>query len=254
MLLGGARPARQLYLPGGTIALADLAPIVEYPASAQFGRPLSPDHAAMRSRLGRDVERVVSAIHQTTPRKTWMQNERGSELADENLTLYVAGYNDPAAATADFKSLKEAQEADEFDIVGSVVLSRDDDGNVTVKETGTGQTGAGAWIGGGAGLIVGLFAPPLLLATALGAAIGAGIGHLVKKHDEKQMGADVEEYLPPGTSAILVVIDDQYLDNVESALTKADKKLNKAIDSGDYDDIQKAIADAADNVDDAIDS
>jgi uncharacterized membrane protein len=123
-----------------------------------------------------------------------------------------------------------------------------------VKETGTGQTGTGAWIGGGAGLIVGLFAPPLLLATALGAGIGATIGHLVKKHDEKKMGVDVEQYLPPGTSAIVVVVDDQYLDNVDSALTKADKKVNKAIDKGDYEDIQKAINDASDEVDDAVDS
>jgi uncharacterized membrane protein len=175
-------------------------------------------------------------------------------MADENLALYVASYADPAAATADFKSLKDAQDAEELDIEASAVLSRDDDGKVTVKETGTGQTGTGAWIGGGAGLLVGLFAPPLLLATALGAAIGGGIGHLVKKHDEKKMGVDVEQYLPPGTSAIVVVLDDQYLDNVDSALTKADKKVNKAIDKGDYDDIQKAINDASDEVDDAVDS
>jgi uncharacterized membrane protein len=175
-------------------------------------------------------------------------------MADENLALYVASYADPAAASADFKSLKDAQDADEFDIEASAVLSRDDDGKVTVKETGTGQTGTGAWIGGGAGLIVGLFAPPLLLATALGAGIGATIGHLVKKHDEKKMGVDVEQYLPPGTSAIVVVVDDQYLDNVDSALTKADKKVNKAIDKGDYEDIQKAINDASDEVDDAVDS
>ena len=174
---------------------------------------------------------------------------KGINLDDANLVLYAASYADSASASADFKALKDAQDADDFDVVASVVLSRDDDGKVTVKETGT-----GALLGGGAGLLLGLFAPPLLLATALGAAIGAGIGHLVKKHDEKKMGVDVEQYLPPGTSAILVVIDDEYMDNVDSALTNADKSINKAIDSGDYDDIQKAIADAADNVDDAIDS
>lgn len=175
-------------------------------------------------------------------------------MAGDNLVLYVATYGDPAAATADFKDLKEAQGIDELKIEGSVVLSRDDDGKVVVKETGGGQTGTGAMIGGGAGLVVGLFAPPLLLATALGAGIGAGIGALTKRHDEKKMGADVEQYLPVGTSAILVVLDDQYLDNIDAALGKADKKVNKAIDSGDYADIQKAIAEGADNVDDAIDS
>jgi uncharacterized membrane protein len=109
-------------------------------------------------------------------------------------------------------------------------------------------------IGGGVGLVVGLFAPPLLLSTAIGAGAGALIGELKKRHEEKKLGVDVDEYLPPGSSAIVVVLDDQYLDGVDKALTKADKKVNKAIDSGDYDKISKAIADAGDDVTDAIDS
>ena len=109
-------------------------------------------------------------------------------------------------------------------------------------------------VGGGIGLVVGLFAPPLLLSTAVGAGIGALIGDLTKKHEEKQLGVDVDEYLPSGSSAIVVVLDDQYLDRVDKTLTKANKKINKAIDSGDYDKIRKAIADAGDNVSDAIES
>jgi uncharacterized membrane protein len=139
-------------------------------------------------------------------------------------------------------------------VVGAVVMSRDTDGDVSVKESGGGEVGGGAMVGGGIGLVVGLFAPPLLLSTAVGAGIGALIGDLTKKHEEKQLGVDVDEYLPPGSSAIVVVLDDQYLDRVDKALTKADKKVNKAIDSGDYDKINKAIADAGDNVSDAIES
>ncbi len=174
-------------------------------------------------------------------------------MAGDNLVLYVASYGDPAAAVADYKDLKDAESSDELKIEGSVVLSRDDDGEVTVKETGGGQTGTGAVIGGGAGLVVGLFAPPVLLATALGAGIGAGIGELVKRYDEKKMGADAEQYLPNGTSVIVVVLDDQYLDGVQAALGKADKQLNQAIDSDDYDTIQKALSEASGEVDDAND-
>ena len=75
-----------------------------------------------------------------------------------------------------------------------------------------------------------------------------------KKHEEKKLGVDLDEYLPEGSSAILVVLDDQYLDGVESALTKADKQVNKAIDSGDYDKLQKALSKADTEVDDAVDS
>ena len=109
-------------------------------------------------------------------------------------------------------------------------------------------------LGAGAGLVVGLFAPPLLAATAIGAGIGAGIGGLKKRHEEKQLGVDVDEYLPPGSSAVVAVVDDQWADKVENALVKSDKRINKAIDSGDYDELQKAIAKSSDEVSGAITS
>jgi uncharacterized membrane protein len=174
-------------------------------------------------------------------------------MADENLTLYVASYADSASASSDYEDLKDAESTDELVIVGSVVLSRDDDGKITMNERGGGQVAGGGLFGGAAGLVVGLFAPPLLLSTAIGAGTGAVIGELSKKHEEKKMGVDVEEYLPSGTSAIVVVLDDQYLDGVDRALTRADRKVNKAIDSGDYDKIQKAISEAGDDASDAVD-
>jgi hypothetical protein len=63
-----------------------------------------------------------------------------------------------------------------------------------VREPGGGQTGKGTWIGGGVGAIVGLFAPPFLLAAAIGAGIGAVAGELTKKHDEKRMGVDLDAW------------------------------------------------------------
>jgi uncharacterized membrane protein len=133
-------------------------------------------------------------------------------------------------------------------------MSRDADGKVDVLEKGDGTVGAGAVMGGGVGLVVGLFAPPLLAATAIGAGIGAVLGHLTKKHQEKELGVELEEYLPPNSSAVVVVIDDKYLDGVEKALGKAAKRVNKAIDSGDYHKLQKALAKSDDEIGDAVDS
>jgi uncharacterized membrane protein len=172
---------------------------------------------------------------------------------DANLELYVASYADSASAAKDFSALKDAR-GDDLVLVGAVVIDRDADGNVDVKEHGGGEVGGGAVLGGAGGLVVGLFAPPLLLATAVGAGIGAAIGGLVKKHEEKQLGVDVEEYLPPGSSAIVAVLDDQYLDGVDKALANSTKKINKAIDSGDYDKIKQAVSDAGDQVSDALDT
>ena len=174
----------------------------------------------------------------------------------DNLVLYVASYSDATSANSDFQSLKDAEGSDEFKVEGAVVMSRDGDGNVDVLESGDANTDTskGAVIGGGIGLVVGLFAPPLLAATAIGAGIGALLGHFTKKHEEKELGVDLDEYFPPNSSAVVVVVDDTYLDNVETALANSSKRINKAISSDDYDKLQKAVSKSDDEVDKAVES
>ena len=174
----------------------------------------------------------------------------------DNLVLYVAAYSDATSANADFQTLKNAEGSDDFKVEGAVVMSRDADGNVDVLESGDANTdtSSGAWIGGGIGLVVGLFAPPLLAATAIGAGIGALLGHFTKKHEEKELGVDLDEYFPPNSSAVVVVVDDTYLDNVETALANSDKRINKAISSDDYDKLQKAVSKSDDEIDDAVEA
>ena len=161
----------------------------------------------------------------------------------DNLVLVVGAYADAGAAADDFKTLKAGEGAGDYQVVGAVVLNRDADGKVDVDEHGDAHVAGGAVVGGAAGLVVGLFAPPLLAATAIGAGIGAVVGKLKKKHEEKQLGVDLDEYLPPGSSAVVAIVDDVYADRVEAALVKSDKRINKAIDQGDYDELQKLLAD-----------
>jgi uncharacterized membrane protein len=174
-------------------------------------------------------------------------------MTGDNLALYVASYDDAALARQDFDALKAAEGPD-LEIVAAVVMNRDANGKVDVLEVGDESVASGAWIGGGIGLVVGLFAPPLLASTAIGAGIGALLGVFTKKHEEKQLGVDVDEYMPPDSSAVAVVLDDRYLDRVEAALTKADRKISKAIDQDDYEKLRKAVASSAKDVDDVIDS
>ncbi len=171
----------------------------------------------------------------------------------DNLALYVASYADATSAKADFESLKSA-EGDDFKIEGAVVMSRDANGDVDVLAKGDGTTAAGTWIGGGIGLVVGLFAPPLLLSTAIGAGIGALLGHFTKKHEEKELGVELDEYFPPNSSAVVVVVDNKYLDRVEAALVKSDKQVSKAISQDDYDKLQKAVSKSDDEVTKAVES
>jgi len=170
----------------------------------------------------------------------------------DNLVLVVGTYADAEAAADDFNTLKAGEKDGEYDVVGAVVMNRDASGKVEVHEHGDKHVAGGATLGAVGGLVVGLFAPPLLAATAIGAGIGALIGEFSKKHQEKKIGVDVEEYLPPGSSAVVAVVDDQWADKVENALVKSDKRINQAIDSGDYKSLKEALAKSDAQVADAI--
>ena len=176
-------------------------------------------------------------------------------MAHDNLILYVASYTDAAAAESDFQSLKDAQRTGDFAVLGAVVASRDAAGEVTVDEHGVASpVGSRAAIGAAGGLVVGLFAPPLLLATALGAGIGAGIGALKKRHEEEQLGMNVEEVLPPNSSAVIVLAEDTYLDRIDAALEKSSKKISKAVDSGDYEKLTEELEAADKRITGAVES
>ena len=174
-------------------------------------------------------------------------------MAEPNYVLYVASYGDDAAAAGqDFTALKELGDAA---VVAAAVLERAADGKVTVKEHGgASPVGGAAGVGAVAGFVVGLFAPPLLLATVVGGAIGTGVGAIMKRNEEKQIGVDAEAWLPVDSSAIVAVVDDLYLDRVDKAVAKAVKKTNKAIDKGDYDAVVKALDEGDDKIAEALNS
>lgn len=170
-------------------------------------------------------------------------------MTDRNHSLLVAAYDDQSAATEDFKALKSI---DDLDIVAAVVLSRDPEGKVEVKEHGGKLVRYGTAIGAVGGVVVGLFAPPLLLTGVIGAAAGAGVAEIVKRHEEKEIGVDAQEWLPEGSSAVVAVVDDVYLDRVDKAFERANKNIAKAIDKGDYDAIIKAVNKGEDKIVEAI--
>lgn len=175
-------------------------------------------------------------------------------MSSKNLALVVGSYDNTAAASEDYQALRSGQDAGGYEIIGAVVLVRDKDGKVQVKEHGAHSVGHGAAWGAGAGVVVGLFAPPLLAATAVGAGVGAILGKIKKSRDEKKFGVDVDEYLAPGTSAVVAVVDDKWADRVEAALQRSDKRISKAIDSDDYEKLRKALDESADDIVEQINS
>ena len=78
--------------------------------------------------------------------------------------------------------------------------------------------------------MVGLFAPPLLAATAVGAAAGAVMGKFAKHRVESGIAEKMDAALPPGSGGVIAVYDTEGASAVDKALANAVKKSVAQID------------------------
>src|SRR3954469_17961886 len=101
-------------------------------------------------------------------------------MSDDQKDVLIAAYLFEDLAKRDFDAVLKLAEEETIRIEGVAVVQKDTDGEVHVTETGDHLGRKGAKLGGGAGLAVGLFAPPLLAATAVGAAAGGVMGKVAK--------------------------------------------------------------------------
>jgi uncharacterized membrane protein len=151
-------------------------------------------------------------------------------MSETPADVLVAGYQDIVAARRDFDGLVELVKAKTVKVEGVILVAHDQDGNVTVVDTGdhVGRKGAG-W-GAGVGLVVGLFAPPLLASVAVGAAGGAVVGKFADHQLKAGIRDKIGEALPPGSAGIIAVFDDDQRLAFEQALTGA--RLKSVVQSG----------------------
>ena len=162
-------------------------------------------------------------------------------MNDAPLDMLIAGYSDPDSAKQDYDALKKAQLDGLIFIEGAILVSREADGTITVKETGDHDVFKGATVGVAGGFVLGLFAPPLLGAMVVGGVIGGVIGKLTKRHDESKIKKDIEDVLPPGTSGVVAVFDEVWADQVEKQLAKADKKAVEPADKESAKELKDAL-------------
>ena len=165
---------------------------------------------------------------------------------DENpVALYIAAYDDPDAAKGDFDALKELVKAGVIFVDVAVLVSRDADGKISVKENAH-EVAAGTMVGAAAGLLIGLIFPPAFLASGVvGAGLGAGVGGLVSHASKKDIKEQVAASLPPGSSGIVALFEDRWIAEVEKATAKADNVVKHEVDKDSAEAAKKAAAGAA---------
>jgi uncharacterized membrane protein len=161
-------------------------------------------------------------------------------MAKQTVDVLMGGYLSKEAAREDF----EAVQACGAPLIGVVVVSKDLDGTMEIEQHDH-VVKQGALAVGGAGFIVGLFAPPLLVATAVGAVIGAGLGKIAHRKVESTLEQQAQETIPIGGAGLIVVYDKEHAEAVEAAVTRPIKKVVGEATDSHVKAVKAALADAS---------
>jgi arylsulfatase len=94
------------------------------------------------------------------------------------------------------------------------------------------------------GFVIGLFAPPLLAATAIGAALGAVGGHALHKKTGSKIEEAAGETIPIGGAGLIVAYHRDVAEQVEAAVTRAVKRVVGEAEGSHVKALKAALADA----------
>ena len=157
----------------------------------------------------------------------------------DTIDVLIGGYLSTDAAEEDYNAVLGCG----GHLQGAVVVGKDLDGNLSVHETDhmvrEGAEGLGA-----VGFAVGLFAPPLLAATAVGAAMGAGAGKLLHHQAAKKLGEQAGATIPLGGAGLIVVYPSSAAGKVQPAVTRAVSKAVGEAEGHHVQALKAALAEA----------
>ena len=165
-------------------------------------------------------------------------------MSDDQKDVLIAAYLFEDLAKRDYDAVVKLAEDKSITVEGVVLVQKDSDGEVHVTETGDHMRRKGLKIGGGAGLVVGLFAPPLLAATVVGAAAGGIAGRFARHKVESGIEAKIDDALQPGAGGVIAIYDSSGADAVDKALVNAVKRSVAQIDGISAHKLKAGLAEA----------
>jgi uncharacterized membrane protein len=164
---------------------------------------------------------------------------------NEPLDVLIAVYLIPDLAQQDFDAYTKLAAGGEIATEGVALVIKDAEGEVHVQETGDHLGRKGAKTGAGAGLVIGLFAPPLLAATAVGSAVGGLAGKFARHRVRAGIGDKLDDALPPGSAGIIAIHEHDGADAVAGTLTNAIRTSIAQIDKASASELKDGLKEAS---------
>ena len=153
--------------------------------------------------------------------------------------VVVVSFESEADAQSALKSLRSLEQSGAIHFEDTAIVVHHADGKYEVKNEASSATETGAVIGAVLGGLLFVVFP--IAGIAAGAAAGAGIGALMHSGVDGKFVDEVKAQLPPGKSALFLVIKDAVADATIPALRKFHGEV---IQTSLDDDVEQALRDA----------
>jgi uncharacterized membrane protein len=141
--------------------------------------------------------------------------------------LLVYAFDDETKADQVLKELKRLDREGLIGVVNAAVMVRDERGKARFKETQDVDAKRGALFGAIAGALMGLIGGPpgVVLGAAAGAAAGGVSAHFIDMGFSDRHIEEIQESLPPGSSALVALIEHEWVERVIEALEQFEGTL-----------------------------
>ena len=167
-------------------------------------------------------------------------------MSESTVTVIIGTYPNAEEANTDLEYIIDEREEHFASMFDAAIVSKDDDGKVSIDRRYETPISMGAWGGLVAGAIVGLIYPPILLELgAVGAATGAIAGHLWKgmsRGDVKELGDSLDD----SCTALIIAVETTLADSARGRMGRATSITEKCV-AARASDIDAAISAAADS-------
>jgi uncharacterized membrane protein len=171
-------------------------------------------------------------------------------MSDRPVFIYAATYASKDDAEADYDVLLELHAEKLVGTYDVAVINKDEHGKVHVHKHEK-ATQHGAWGGVAVGALCGVLFPAGVVGwAALGGVVGGLGGHFRKGLSRGDM-KDLGEQLLDGEAALIVIGESKVGEQLDKALTRADKSIQKQLDADskdfehDLEEAEKELANQA---------
>lgn len=163
-------------------------------------------------------------------------------MSNRPVFVYAAVYANRDDAQADYEGLLALHDLKLVGTYDVALVERDEEGKVHVKKHEK-PTQHGAWGGIAVGAVVGILFPPSVLGAAAVGGLAGGVGAHLKKGMSRGDAKELGELLERGQSALIVVGESRVEEQLDKALTRAERTIEKELDA-DADQLKRELEEA----------